>query len=94
MKFINDNPILSSVVGGIILALLAWTCRRIMSGNEARKIYAFLYKSTKEEGYTFRTSEVISSHTGIPMRKIDELCSRHPKIKRNEKAKESWRIVE
>ena len=60
--------------------------------RDSKKIYDFLRNSTAEGKWEFRTTQAICAATKISENRIAELCARHPKIKRNEKERESWRL--
>ncbi len=94
IKHLYDNPIVSAVIAAVAVAILAWLWKYLAARRESHKIYMFLKDSQRAGEYTFRSAEAISSSTGIPEERVPELCSRHPKIKRNGKKKKSWQIVE
>jgi hypothetical protein len=62
--------------------------------NDSGKISVFLRKSKRDGKYTFRSTEAISSNTVIEETKVAKLCARDKRFKRNEKEKQSWRLVE
>lgn len=96
IEFISNNALACGIVGGVVagilVTLLIWIPRKIKATRDSATIYEFLKKSEQEGKYTFRSTEAISSHTGIPEARIAELCTNHDKIKRNEKEKQSWRL--
>lgn len=64
-----------------------------MIARTLRAIYQFLLTSKAGTAFTFRSTEAISSHTKISEERVADLCSNHPKIRRNEKEKQSWTLV-
>ena len=78
----------------IITKLLGFLIKSFRDKKESGKIYNFLLESKMQGKYTFRSTEAISSNTNIPESRIEELCLKHKKIKRNELEKKSWRIVD
>lgn len=60
---------------------------------DSEEIYQFLLQSQKEGKFGFRSTEAISSHTKLPRERVEELCSKHAKIRRNEKERETWRLT-
>ena len=61
--------------------------------RDSRIIYKFLTESKLNGKYTFRSTESISSSTGIYEERVAKLCSENKMIRRNEKEKQSWRII-
>ena len=78
----------------IITKLLGLLVKSFRDKKESQKIYNFLLESKMQGKYNFRSTEPISSNTNIPESRIEELCSKHKNIKRNELEKMSWRIVD
>ena len=77
------------VSAGIVLWLIQWFKDR----RDTDKIARFLLRSSKERGWAFRTTRAISAATKIPAERVSKLCGRDKRIRRNEKEKESWRLV-
>jgi hypothetical protein len=77
----------------VIAAALAWLFKWFQDKRDREKIYKFLRRSVKEKGWAFRTMHAISSGTKIPEHRVSKLCRRDKRIKRNEKEKESWRLI-
>ena len=76
-----------------IAGALVWLFKWFQDKRDSDKIYKFLRRSAKERGWAFRTTHAISSATKIPKNRVSELCSRDKRIKRNDKEKESWRLI-
>jgi hypothetical protein len=92
--FFSANPILSGLAVAAILGFLAWLNKWRKDRRDNNKIYQYLIKSAQQTSYEFRSTEAISSDTGIPEDRVANLCSRHKKIKRNEKEKQLWKLRE
>ena len=88
-KAITDNPLVSAIIAGLILAALAWTTKKLKDKLDAQRIYKFISGPTE----TSRTTAAISSETHIPESRVAELCSKDKRIKRNTLPKQSWRIA-
>lgn len=92
-NLITENPLVSAVIAGLVVAVATWIVKVVKTSSESRRIYAFLERSTAESPYTFRTTHAISAATKIPEPRVAELCSRHPRIKRNEQERQTWQVV-
>ena len=93
-EFISNNALVSALVATLIVAVIAAIWKRRRDSTDSETIYRFLLQSKSATDFTFRSTEAISSHTKIPEHRVAELCSLHPKVRRNEKEKKSWRVVE
>lgn len=94
LNFIMDNNLGSALAATAIVAVLAWLWKCHKDWNDSKKIYNFLLTSKAITDFTFRSTEAISSHTQISENRVAELCNKHAKIKRNEKVKQSWQLIE
>ncbi len=92
LEVINNNPLLSSVGAAAIVALAGGGWKWWHDRRDAGKIYDFLVASRSSTSHTFRSTEAIAAHTSISEKRVAHLCSKHPKIRRNEKEKQSWRL--
>ena len=95
LDFVTNNSLstaLSTIA--IIVGLILWILKISNDRSDSKKIYEFLLNSAATTDYTFRSTQVISSDTKIAESRVEELCIKHPKIKRNEKEKQSWRLIE
>jgi hypothetical protein len=90
------TPLVVTIVGGAILLLLGWIGTSMSAAGRDRrdsaKIYKFLRTSSSEGKWEFRTTHAICAATKIPETRVAELCGGHPKIKRNEKDRDSWHL--
>lgn len=92
-EFIKQNQVLAPIVTAAVLGTLGFLYRSYRKYRDGKKIYDFLLKSRTNTDFNFRSTEAISSATKIPETRVAELCSRHKKIMRNEKEKQSWQLV-
>ncbi len=94
--FLGNNFKETAAGVAIIVAIagaLVWVFKWFQDKRDRDKIYKFLRRSAKERGWAFRTTQSISSATKIPGNRVSKLCNRDKRIKRNEKEKESWRLI-
>lgn len=86
----------NALISGIVVIAIGWVGNKIWKWRgdqrDSKTIYDFLLTSKTDVDFTFRSTEAISSHTKIPEKRVADLCSRHPKIRRNEKQKQSWTL--
>jgi hypothetical protein len=94
VKFMSNNQIVATIVSVAILGLIGWCFKCYRDRRDSKKICEFLLQSLRTTGFKFRSTHVISSATRIPESRVAELCSKHRKIKRNEREKESWQLVQ
>lgn len=90
---ISNNGLISALIAAVILTAFAGAWNWFRDWRDSRKIYNYMLKSKNETEFTFRATEAISSDTKIPENRVAALCSKHPKIKRNEKTKQTWQII-
>lgn len=91
--FISNNNLASALAVAVILAIVGGAWKWIVDSRDSKKIYDFLFESKSKTDFSLRSTEAISSHTNISESRVADLCSRHPKIIRNQKEKQSWRII-
>ena len=94
LQVISNNNLASALVAAAILAAIGGSWNWYRNYRDSKKIYDFLLNSQAETNYTFRSTEAISSHTSISESRVAELCGKHPRVKRNGKEKQSWRIAD
>lgn len=94
LDFISNNGLVSALIAAAVSAIIggAWKWRR--DHEDSQVIYNFLLTSETRTIFSFRSTEAISSHTKLPEERVADLCSKHPKIRRSEKEKQSWALVE
>jgi hypothetical protein len=93
-NFISNNALVSAVVAATVIAVVSGIWKWWHDRKDSKAIYNFLRDSKSATAYSFRSTEAISSHTKISERRVAALCSKHPMIRRNEKEKQSWTLVE
>jgi hypothetical protein len=94
LEFICNNALVSGLIVAPVIAVAGGVWKWRHDRKDSQTIYNFLLKSKAGTDFTFRSTEAISSHTKIPERRVADLCSKHPKIRRNEEEKQSWTLVE
>jgi len=90
-EFFNNQIVqwvLATLIGGLILGIFGWLQFR----RDEKIVTEFLKKSGVETSHTYRTTHAISSVTNLSKKRIRKVCSKSPRIKRNKKEKESWKI--
>jgi hypothetical protein len=90
---ISNNQVLSGLAVAVILALVGACLKWNRDRRNSQKIYDFMLESQSKTGFTFRSTEAISSATKIPEKRVASLCIKHPNLKRNEKQKQSWKLI-
>lgn len=93
LDFVTNNSLGSALTAAAIMAVIVWLWKCYKNWSDRKKIYNFLLTSKAGSDFTFRSTEAISSHTQIAESRVAELCNKHAKIKRNEKTKQSWRLI-
>ncbi len=94
VDFVSNNNLVSALIAAAVLAVAGGVWKWWRDRRDCKKIYEFMVNSRSSTGFTFRSTHAISSHTRISEKRVAELCSKHPKIRRNEKEKQSWTVVE
>ena len=90
---ISNNQLVSGLVVAGILAVVGAAWKWNHDRRDSQIIYDFMRQSKLGTNFEFRSTEAISSATKIPEKRVATLCSKHPKIKRNEKEKQSWKLI-
>jgi hypothetical protein len=93
LNFISNNSLASALIAAAVLATVGGVWQWFRNFRDSKKIYDYMLGSKAGTDFTFRSTEAISSHTRISENRVAELCGKHPKIKRNEKARQSWQII-
>jgi len=92
IDLISNNALISSLVAAAILGLIAWAWKARRDYSDKQAIYSFLLASKTEGKFTFRSTEAIASHTHLSEERVAALCAQDPRIRRNEKEKQSWTL--
>lgn len=91
--FIN-NGIVQGVLAALILAFLFWVKSIIRRLKDENKIIRFLKKSAFETELNFRSTHAISSATNLTEERVNKVCGKSKRIRRNQKEKKSWILNE
>ncbi len=94
LDFMMNNGLGSALAATAIVAVLVWLWSWYKNWDDSKNIYNYLLASKVGTDFTFRSTEAISSHTKIAESRVAELCSKHKSIKRNEKEKQSWQLID
>ncbi|MHB8149207.1 MAG: hypothetical protein ACYDIB_03505 [Desulfobulbia bacterium] len=94
LAFVSNNGLLSTLIGAAIIWAIGWLARCRQNKKDSEAILILLKKSADETQYTFRSTEAIASETKLTEARVEELCAKHPKIQRNAKEKQSWKLAE
>src|SRR5438309_1039361 len=90
LDFLSNNALVSTLIAAGILTAVGWIWKSRRDRRDSDAIYKFMLASKGSTDFSFRTTHAIASHTKLPTGRVGVLCARHPKIRRNEKEKESW----
>ena len=94
LNFISNNALVSSLAVAAILGVVAWAYKSHKDRRDSESIYKFLLASKSGTEFTYRSTAAIASHTRLSENRVADLCSSHPKIRRNEKQLQSWTLTE
>ncbi|SRR5437870_7408315 len=93
LDFLSNNELASALIAATILAAVGGIWKWKRDRRDSANIYRFMLDSKSRTDFDFRSTAAIASHTKLPAERVAALCARHPKIRRNEKEKESWTIT-
>ena len=93
VDLISNNALISTLVGVAIVGLIAWVRKTLHDRTDSKAIYDFLLASKAEGDFTFRSTHAIASNTQLREDRVEALCAQHEAIRRNEKEKQSWELV-
>jgi hypothetical protein len=93
-KFISNNTLIAAPITAAILAAVGGIWKWWRDRRDSDTIYKFMLDSKSRTDFDFRSTSAIASHTKLPPERVAALCARHPKIRRNEKEKESWTLLD
>lgn len=89
------EQIITGIVSGLVVAISLWLVKIARDIKDTKAIINFLRKSKEATEYSFRSNHAIASNTHLSEERVRKLCSKsRKKIKRNEKEKESWNLIE
>ncbi|KHO63677.1 hypothetical protein [Pseudomonas flexibilis] len=90
----TNNALLSGLILAAIIGIISWLWRAHQNRRDSNAIFKFLTASKAETPHTFRSTEAIASKTKLTQSRVEELCTKHKKIQRNAKEKQSWKLIE
>lgn len=95
LNFLSENALASTLVAALIVGAINWVWRLHRDRRDSDAIYTFIMTGSKAAtDFSFRSTHAIASHTKLTAERVETLCSRHPKIRRNQGEKELWRLVD
>ncbi len=94
LKFVSNNSLIAALISAIVIGISTWQYNIRRDYCDSKKIYNFLASSKETSEFKFRSTEAIAANTQISEVRVAKLCASHPKIRRNEKEKQSWRLDE
>jgi CRISPR/Cas system CSM-associated protein Csm2 small subunit len=93
LEFLS-NGIVQGVLVAIIIGAFTMIVNRLKFKRDEKKIITFLKKSNQKTSHTFRSTHAIVSDTNLSENRVRKICSLSKQIRRNQKEKESWTLVE
>ena len=93
LDFISNNALISALIAAAVIAAAGGVWKWWHDRKDSQAIYNFLLTSKARTSFSFRSTAAISSHTRLSEKRVADLCSKHPKIRRNEQEKQSWTLV-
>ena len=94
LTFLSENALASTLVAAVIVGAIGWVLRSRRNRRDSDAIYIFMNDSKAATDFRFRSTHAIASHTKLTAERVETLCARHPKIRRNQKEKESWTLLD
>jgi hypothetical protein len=94
LALIDGNQLLSTLVATVLVGFATWLRKGIVNSRDKKRIFSYLSSSSATTDWTFRSTSAIASATDLTEKRVEEICAQHPKIKRNETQKQSWKVIE
>jgi hypothetical protein len=91
-NFLSTDSLFGALAATLLASGIIFVLRAIFLDFQASIVYKALRQGLHQKGHHFLPSSYLSAKTGYPKEKIELLCSRHKKIKRNQKNLETWTI--
>jgi len=91
-KLISENSFVGALTSGLVLLLIGWLANLCIKKYRAAKLFNILKDGLVEKHATFLPTVYLSSKSGYTQAQVEDLCSHHKQIQRNEKELESWRV--
>jgi len=93
-EFISSNSLISGLACAAVIGVFTWLWSYVKNKNDNNKILNFLKESAINTTHVFRSTEAIAAGTKLTESRVETICAKHPKIYRNTKEKQSWRLGE
>ena len=82
------------IIGACPVVFILRTVRTAAEDRrDINRIYQFLHRNVEDGQYRFRSSEAISTATNLPVSRIADLCTKHPRIDQKAHERHTWRVV-
>lgn len=93
-KLLSENSFLGALVSGIAIIVLVAIFKFFLNKYKASQVFNALKSGLAEKKHTFLPTSYLAAKTNYTQEKVEQLCSSHSKIKRNEKELESWQVID
>jgi hypothetical protein len=93
IRYASENSLISALLAACVIFIVRKAVVHYQDVRDTNLICEYLAESASMTGYVFRSTHAISACTRISESRVVELCIKHPKIKRNEKEKQSWQLL-
>jgi len=94
LEFVSSNSLISGLIVAAVIGMSTCLWNHIKNTKDNDKVFSFLKKSTINTPHIFRSTEAIAAETNLTETRVEAICAKHPKILRNTKEKQSWRLGE
>lgn len=91
---LSENSFLGALVSGIAIIILVAIFKSILNKYKASRVFNALKSGLTEKNHAFLPTSYLAAKTNYTQAKVEQLCSSHRKIKRNEKELESWQVID
>lgn len=93
-KLLSENSFLGALVSGIAIIVIVAIFKFFLNKYKASQVFDVLKSGLDDKNRTFLPTSYLAAKTNYTQAKVEQLCSSHSKIKRNEKELESWKIID
>jgi hypothetical protein len=94
LDFILNNKLASSLVSALLIGVVTWGYKSYSDTKARKRIYAFLLSSSKDSKWQFRSTHAIASNTKLTEARVETLCTQDSRIRRSEKEKQAWQLID
>ncbi len=94
MDILSENSFVGALASGILLIIIISIWNLCLKKYRANQVYKILKAGLQQRNKDFLPTTYLSAETGYTQSQIEEYCSHHKNIRRNEKELASWRIIQ